>query len=83
MREEREIYIGERSSTLSLRSTKLRWSSFIGPRLIVIPLDEGYTWIPETPSFAKVSRGRFVKSKALGLGTVLGTSLGRFSRSKR
>ena len=43
----------------------------------------GYVWILETPSFAKVSCERFEKSKALGLGSVRGTSSGRCSRFKK
>ena len=56
----------KRSSNFSLRSTKIEWSSSDGPRVEVRVLDEGYAWIPETPNFAKVSRERFGKSKALG-----------------
>ena len=66
----------ERSSNFSLRSTKIGWSSFNGPRFKVRVLGEGCVWIPETPSFAKVLRGRFGKSKASGSGSVRGTSLG-------
>ena len=44
---------------------------------------EDYAWILETPSFAKVSRGRFVKSKASGSGSVRGTSSSHCSRFKR
>ena len=40
-------------------------------------------WIPETPSFAKVSCGRFGKSKALGSESVCVTSSGRCSCFKR
>ena len=47
---------GERSSNFYLRSTKIRWSSSDGPRFKFGVLEEGYAWIPETPSFAKVSR---------------------------
>ena len=66
----------ERSSNFSLRSTKIGWSSSDGPKFKVRVLGEGYVWIPETPSFAKVSRGRFGKSKASGSGSVRGTSSG-------
>ena len=69
----------ERSSNFSLRSTKIRWSSSDRPRFKVGVLGEGYEWIPETPSFAKVSCGRFGKSKASGLRSVRGTSSGRSS----
>ena len=73
----------ERSSNFSLRSTKIRWSSSDKPRFKVGVLDKGYTWIPETPSFAKVSRGRFGKSKASSLGSARETSSGLCSRFKR
>ena len=53
---------------------KIEWSSFDGPKLKVEVLGEGCTWIPETLSFAKVSRGRFGMSKALGSESVHGTS---------
>ena len=52
-------------------------------RFKVEVLGEGYVWIPETPSFAKVSRGRFGKSKDSGSGSVHGTSSGCCSRFKR
>ena len=73
----------ERSSNFSLQSTKIEWSSFDGPRFKVGVLGEGYAWIPETPSFAKVFQGRFGKSKTLGSGSVRETSSGRCSRFKR
>ena len=75
--------VRERNSDFSLRSTELGWSSRVGPRLKVGVLGEGYTWIPETPSFTKVSRRRFGESKALGSGSVRRTSLGRCSCFKR
>ena len=62
---------------------ELGWSFHIGPRLKVGVLSEGYAWILETPSFAKVSRRRFGESKALGSGSVRETSLGRSPRFKR
>ena len=62
---------------------KIGWSSFDGPRFKVEVLGEGYAWISKTPSFAKVSRGRFGKLKASGSGSVRGTSSGRCSRFKR
>ena len=62
---------------------EIGWSSSDGPRFKVGVLGEGYTWIPETPSFAKVLRGRFGKSKALGSKSVHITSSGRCSRFKR
>ena len=75
--------VRERNSNFSLRSTENRWSSSVGPRLKVRVLGEGYAWIPKTPSFAKVSHGRFGESKASGSGSVRGTSSGRCSRFKR
>ena len=73
----------ERSSNFSLRSMKIGWSSSDGPRFKVEVLSEGYAWIPETSSFSKVSRGRFGKSKASGLGSVRGTSSGCCSHFKK
>ena len=75
--------VKERNSDFSLRSIELGWSSLIEPRLKVGVLDEGYAWTPEPPSFAKVSHRRFGESKALGSGSVYGTSLGRCSCFKR
>ena len=73
----------EKISTFSLRSTEIEWSSSDGPRFKVGVLNEGYAWIPETPSFAKVSRRRFGESKAPSSGSVRGTSSGRCSGFKR
>ena len=75
--------VRERNSDFSLRSMKLGWLSRVGPRLKVGVLGDRYAWIPETPSFAKVSRRRFRESKASGSESVRGTSLGRCSRFKR
>ena len=75
--------VRERNYDFSLRSTELGWSCRVGPRLKVKVLGEGYVWIPETSSFAKVSRKRFRESKASGSGSVCGTSLGRCSSFKR
>ena len=58
--------VRERNYDFSLRSTELGWSSRVGPRLKVRVLGEGYVWIKETPSFAKVSCRRFGESKASG-----------------
>ena len=73
----------EKISTFSLRSTEIEWLFFDGLRFKVEVLGEGYVWIPETPSFAKVSRGRFEDSKVSGSRSVHGTSSGRCSRFKR
>ena len=62
---------------------EIGWLSFNGPRFKVEVLSEGYVWIPETPSFAKVLLKRFKQLKALGSGSVRGTSSGRCSRFKR
>ena len=62
--------VRDRNSDFSLRSTELRWSSHVGPRLTIGVLSEGYAWIPETPSFSKVLHGRFWESKASGSGSV-------------
>ena len=72
----------KKSSNFSLRSTNTRWSSSDRPRFKVDVLSEGYVWIPETPSFTKVSHGRFGKSKALGSRSVRRTSSGRCSHYK-
>ena len=77
---------GERKGKIfsfSLRSTEIGWSSSDGPRFKVGILSEGYAWILETPSVAKVSHGRFGKSKALGSRSVRGTSSGCCSCFKR
>ena len=60
----------EKISTFSLRSTKIGRSFFDGPRFKVGVLGEAYVLIPETPSFTKVSRGRFGESKAMSSGSV-------------
>ena len=73
----------EKSSNFSLRSIKIGWLSSNGSRFKVGVLGEGYAWIPETLSFAKVLGGRFRKSKALGSGSVRETSSSRCSRFKR
>ena len=82
MREEKKG-CRERKSNFSLRSTKIGWSSSNGPRFKVRVLGEGYAWITETPCFAKVSHGRFEKSKASGSGSIRETSSGRCSHFKR
>ena len=75
--------VRERNSDFSLRYKELGWSYRNGPRLKVGVLGEGYAWITETWSFAKVSRKKFGESKASGSGSIHGTSLGRCSRFKR
>ena len=73
----------ERRSNFSLRSIEIGWSSSDGPRFKVEVPGEGYAWIPETLSFAKVSRESFGKSKASCSGSVRRTSSDRCSRFKR
>ena len=75
--------VRKRNFNFSLRSTNVGWSPRVGPRLKVGVLGKGYAWIPETPSFAKVSRRRFGELKASGSGSVRGTSSGRYSCFKR
>ena len=82
MREEKRE-CRERSSNFSLRSMKIGWSSSDRPRFKVGVLGKGYAWILETPSFAKVSLGRFGESKASSSGSVRGTFSGRCSRFKK
>ena len=38
---------------LSLQSTEIGWTKFVGPRTKVHLLDEGYVWVPKTLDFAK------------------------------
>ena len=79
----REVREREKIFTFSLRSTDIGWLSSDGPRFKVGVFGEGYTWIPETLSFIKVSRGRFEESKVSGSGSIRGTSSGRCSCFKR
>ena len=48
-----------RASNFSLRSTKLRWSDFVEPRMKVHILDEGYACVPKKGDFAKDPREEF------------------------
>ena len=80
-REKRER--GERGSTFSLRSMEIGRLFSNGKGFKVRVLNESYAWISETPSFAKVSHGRFEERKASGSGSVRGTSSGRCSCFKR
>ena len=59
---------------------KIGWSSSNRPRFKVRVLGEGYAWIPKTPSFAKVLRRRFGKSKASGSRSVRRNFLGSLLR---
>ena len=49
----RESERGEKTSSFSLRSTKIGWSESIEPRFKVHLLDEGYAWVPTTRSFTE------------------------------
>ena len=53
---------------------EISWSEFVGLRMKVHLLDEGYTWVPKTWDFAEDSSKEFRKSKVLGLGSVNRTS---------
>ena len=73
----------EKISTFFLRSIEIEWSSSNGPRFKVGVLSEGYVWILKTPSFAKVSHGRFRKSKASSSESVRITSSSHCSHFRR
>ena len=62
----------------SLRSTKIGWLEFVGPKMKVHLLEEGYAWIPKTQNFVENSSEKFGKSKVSGLGSVHWTSWGFF-----
>ena len=66
----REGRNGERDSNFSLRSTETGWLKFVGPRMKVQLLDEGYAWVSKTRDFVEDSSKEFGKSKVLGLGSV-------------
>ena len=63
-----------KNQNFSLRSTEFHRSEFIGPRMKVHLLDEGYVRVPKTGDFAKDSSEEFGKSKVSGLGSVHRTS---------
>ena len=71
---ERERERERESSNFSLRSTEIGWSEFVGPRMKVHLLDEGYAWVLKTRDFAKDLSKEFGKSKVLSLGSVYETS---------
>ena len=58
----------------SLRSTEFCRLEFVGPRMKVHLLDEGYVWVPKTRDFIEDSNEEFRKSKVSGLGSVHRTS---------
>ena len=73
----RRVREGEKkmkNQNFSLRSTEFYLSKFVGPRMKVYLLDEGYVWVPKTRDFSKDSSEEFRKSKVSGLGSVHGTS---------
>ena len=53
-------------------------SEFVGPRMKVHLLDEGYAWVPKTRDFSKDSSEEFGKSMVSGLGSVYKTSYSFF-----
>ena len=63
-----------KNQNLSLQSTEFCRSEFVGPRMKVHLLDEGYVLVPKTWDFVEDSSEEFGKSKVLGLGSVHGTS---------
>ena len=65
---------GERDANLSLQSTEIGWSEFIGQRTKIHLLDEGYEWVPKTRDFTEESSKEFGKSKVSSLRGVHGTS---------
>ena len=69
----------ERSSRFSLRFATIGGSVHVESRTKVVILDESYVWIPKSQVFAKDLDEEFGKSKASGLGSVHGTSLGCLS----
>ena len=58
----------------SLRSMVLCRSKFIGPRMKVYLLDEGYACVSKTRDFSEDSSEELGKSKVSGLGSVHRTS---------
>ena len=52
------------------RSTKFRRSKFVGLRMKVHCIDEGYAWVPKTQDFTEDPTKEFGKSKDFGLGSV-------------
>ena len=75
--------MGKRISRFSLCFATIRDSVHVGPRTKVVILDESYVWIPKSQVFTKDLDEEFGKSKASGLGSVHGTSLGCLSCYKR
>ena len=63
-----------KNENFSLQSKEFRRSEFVGPRMKVHLLDEGYMWVPKTWDFAEDSSEEFGKSKVSSLGSAHGTS---------
>ena len=58
----------------SLLCTEFHQLEFVGSRMKVHLLDEGYAWVSKTRDFVEDLSEDFGKSKVLGLGSVHGTS---------
>ena len=56
-----------RAKSFLPRFTKFCRSKFVGPRMKVHRIDEGYAWVPKTQDFAKDPNDEFRKSKVSGL----------------
>ena len=56
------------------RSTEFRWSKFVGPKMKVHCIDEGYAYVPKMRDFVEDSREEFGKSKVSCLRSVHETS---------
>ena len=67
-----------KNENFSLQSKEFRRSEFVGPRMKVHLLDEGYMWVPKTWDFAEDSSEEFGKSKVSSLGSAHGTSYSFF-----
>ena len=64
----------KKNQNFYFRSMEFCRSKFIGPKMKVYLLDEGYMWVLETHDFTKDSSEEFGKSKVSGLGSIHGTS---------
>ena len=53
-----------------LISTEFRQSKFVGIKMKIHLIEEGYMWVPKTRDFAEVPSEEFEKSKVWGLGSV-------------
>ena len=63
------LIVGEREKrkkeiqSFFLRSTEIRWSEFVEPRIKVYLLDKGYSYVPES----KIQKIKFGKIEGFGL----------------